>query len=123
MSDQIETFLATYSPDMIEIAKAARKLVISLLPEAVEQIDEPAQMLAYGYDATYKGLICVIAPHKAHVNLGFARGFELDDPEKLLEGTGKRARHVKLKSVADLERPAVTELIKEAAQATRKAMS
>lgn len=33
----------------------------------------------------------------AHVNVGFYRGAFLPDKEKLLQGTGKRMRHVKLK--------------------------
>ncbi len=33
---------------------------------------------------------------KAHVGLGFFRGAELDDPKRLLEGTGRFMRHVKL---------------------------
>src|SRR5213079_1122981 len=31
---------------------------------------------------------------KAHVNVGFFRGAEIADPERLLEGTGKFTRHV-----------------------------
>ena len=34
---------------------------------------------------------------KAHVNVGFFQGAALDDPSGLLEGAGKRMRHVKLK--------------------------
>ena len=33
---------------------------------------------------------------KSHVNVGFFRGAALDDPAGLLEGSGKRMRHVKL---------------------------
>ncbi|HWC63657.1 MAG TPA: DUF1801 domain-containing protein [Rhizomicrobium sp.] len=33
---------------------------------------------------------------RAHANVGFFRGAELDDPAGLLQGTGKRMRHVKL---------------------------
>ncbi|MEQ8313139.1 MAG: DUF1801 domain-containing protein [Gammaproteobacteria bacterium] len=33
---------------------------------------------------------------KQHVNVGFYTGASLDDPEALLQGTGKRMRHVKL---------------------------
>src|SRR5437763_16561032 len=33
---------------------------------------------------------------KAHVNVGFFRGAEIDDPKGLLEGTGKFMRHVKI---------------------------
>ncbi|MBV9242286.1 MAG: DUF1801 domain-containing protein [Acidobacteria bacterium] len=32
----------------------------------------------------------------SHVNVGFFRGADLDDPTGLLEGTGKFMRHVKL---------------------------
>lgn len=34
----------------------------------------------------------------SHVNVGFFNGATLNDPEKLLEGTGKRMRHVKLRA-------------------------
>lgn len=34
---------------------------------------------------------------RAHVNVGFFYGASLDDPAGLLEGTGKRMRHVKLR--------------------------
>jgi hypothetical protein len=39
---------------------------------------------------------------------------ELPDPAKLLEGTGKLHRHVKLKSKADLETAALKSLLKAA---------
>ena len=38
---------------------------------------------------------CVNA-FKSHVNVGFFQGAALEDPAGLLEGTGKRMRHVKL---------------------------
>ncbi len=34
----------------------------------------------------------------AHVNVGFFYGVDLQDPKGLLEGTGKRMRHIKLKT-------------------------
>ena len=34
---------------------------------------------------------------KSHINVGFFLGAELDDPAGLLEGTGRRMRHVKVK--------------------------
>ena len=33
---------------------------------------------------------------KSHVNVGFFNGASLDDPAGLLQGSGKRMRHVKL---------------------------
>jgi hypothetical protein len=71
----------------------------------------PAHLIGYGIDRTYKGLICGITLHSAHVNLMFARGTELPDPDHLLVGTGKRARHVKIQQSAEIENPAVRALL------------
>jgi len=48
---------------------------------------------------------------KAHVNVGFFFGAELEDPAGLLEGSGKRMRHVKVKPGADLNFAALSPLI------------
>jgi hypothetical protein len=47
----------------------------------------------------------------AHVNVGFFRGSELDDPHGLLEGTGKFMRHVKLRPGQPVNEPALETLI------------
>ncbi len=51
---------------------------------------------------------------KAHVNVGFFRGAEIADPERLLEGTGKFMRHVKLKPGSNVNAAALTQLIETA---------
>lgn len=51
---------------------------------------------------------------KAHVNVGFFRGAEIADPGRLLEGTGKFMRHVKLRPERDVDPMALTKLIKTA---------
>jgi hypothetical protein len=48
---------------------------------------------------------------KAHVNVGFFRGAEIDDPDGLLEGSGKFMRHVKLWPGKDVDAAALTRLI------------
>jgi hypothetical protein len=50
----------------------------------------------------------------AHVNIGFFLGAGLDDPASLLEGTGKRMRHVKLKPGQPADEAAVRALIRNA---------
>ncbi|MGO4852712.1 DUF1801 domain-containing protein [Phaeovulum sp. W22_SRMD_FR3] len=40
--------------------------------------------------------------YAGHVSFEFAKGFQLQDPDALLEGTGKFRRHVKLRCVADI---------------------
>lgn len=50
----------------------------------------------------------------AHVNVGFFRGAELDDPYGILEGTGKFMRHVKIRSETGVDESALTEMIEGA---------
>jgi hypothetical protein len=48
---------------------------------------------------------------RAHVNVGFFHGAALDDPAGLLEGTGKRMRHVKLRWGQQVNAAALSELV------------
>ncbi len=48
---------------------------------------------------------------KAHASVGFFHGAALADPAGLLEGAGKRMRHVKLRPGEDLDADALSELI------------
>ena len=51
---------------------------------------------------------------KAHVNVGFFLGALLSDPARLLEGTGKRGRHVKLRPGREVSSAALARLVDEA---------
>ena len=48
---------------------------------------------------------------KAHVNVGFFFGALLKDPARLLEGTGKRGRHVKLRPGHEVDSAALGRLV------------
>ena len=116
MSSKLEQFLAPYTPAVQALALKLRALIREVMPEAIEQLDVPAHLIGYGLDRTYKGLICGITLHTAHINLMFARGTDLPDPEGLLVGTGKRARHVTIRQETDLEQPGVRRLLVAALQ-------
>ena len=51
---------------------------------------------------------------KAHVNVGFFLGAELPDPAGLLEGRGRRMRHVKLRPGSEIDVAAISALIEAA---------
>ncbi len=51
---------------------------------------------------------------KDHANVGFFQGADLVDPARLLEGSGKRMRHVKLRPNAAHDSGALVVLISEA---------
>ena len=50
----------------------------------------------------------------SHVNVGFFTAAFLHDPHGLLEGTGKRMRHVKLRPGIDIDSDALRELVERA---------
>jgi len=66
------------------------------------------------------GPLCCFVAGKNHMTFAFFRGAVLPDPEKLLEGTGKGVRHVKLRTVADVKKPGVKKLIAEAVKLNKK---
>ena len=52
-----------------------------------------------------------VGVYTSHVNVGFFHGAFPKDPAGLLEGTGKRMRHVKLRPGSDIDSRALTALI------------
>jgi len=118
VSIELEDFLDEFKPEVRNLALQLRDLVHEIDPEVIEQIDKPAHLLAYGYAKTYTHLMCVIILYTDYVNLGFPRGIDLPDPEGLLEGTGKRARHVKITDTETIDLPEVAALIQASAEET-----
>src|SRR5690242_20464302 len=107
----IMEFLEPDNPEIHEIVLKTRTLILELAPDVVEQIDTSDKLVAYGYSPKMGDTLCTIAPYKSWVNIGFYRGVELPDPAGLLTGTGKLHRHVKLKTLAEVQNPALRELL------------
>ena len=86
-----------------DIARALRMTVLEGFPNAVETFDRGDGLLALstGKGRSLRGFLFAIIPHKAHVNLQLADGVDLPNPDGRIEGTGKRIRHVKVRSVED----------------------
>src|SRR5205807_4603744 len=58
--------------------------------------------------------ICYISPAQSQATLGFLFGAHLDDQHHLLQGTGKRARHIKIRTLEETKNSALKELVKAA---------
>lgn len=54
--------------------------------------------------------------YKAHVNLGFFYGAFLNDPHLMLEGSGRRMRHIKLKPELEYDVDVIATLIRSSYQ-------
>jgi hypothetical protein len=109
-------FLRPYGPEITQLVVAVRKQVLEEAGGAVELIYDAYSAVSAGYSFTGRpsDSFVYVAAYAKGVNLGFWDGTSLDDPAGLLEGTGKRSRHVKIRSLADLDRPAVRALIRAA---------
>jgi hypothetical protein len=107
--------LSGYSRDVQALARAARKLVLAVLPDAAEQVDPPDRLIAYSVGPKMKDVVFTLMPLKAGLNLGVANGASLPDPAGLLAGTGKRHRHVRLTTLEDAANPALRALLEAAA--------
>jgi hypothetical protein len=64
-----------------------------------------------------------VSAFNAHANIGFYFGAALDDPHGLLEGAGKRMRHVKLRWGETANAEAVRALIAEAYRDIQKRLA
>jgi hypothetical protein len=59
-----------------------------------------------------RDLLFALIPHAAWVNLQLAAGALLPNPDGLIEGTGKRIRHVKVRSAAAAADPKVRSIVR-----------
>src|SRR5262245_51514316 len=106
--------LKRYDRAVQELTLALRQLVIEELAPCYEYIVEVYIIsLNYGPTDRLKDAICYIGVQKNYVNLGFHRGAELRDPQRILEGTGKQMRHVKIRNMPDLLQPAIRDYLQE----------
>ena len=109
--------------DLLEMTEEALRPVVTALREVVFEVDpETCEVVRLGDRAVTYGVgprkmldgYAYILPHKRWVNLGFYQGVELADPSRLLEGTGAKMRHVKVRSVDEARRVAVRVLVRGA---------
>jgi hypothetical protein len=114
VTDQVDEFFGESSDDVAAIARAARRLVLAIRPDAVEVLDRADRIVGYATGPRpLKDLWAGIAPHRAHVNVQLANGALVSDPAGIVEGTGARVRHVKLHTAADVERPALRAVLED----------
>jgi hypothetical protein len=100
-----DRYLDQRKPEVADIARALRLTVLEAFSDAVETFDAADGLLAIGTGRSMRDFSFAIIPHKAHVNLQLADGVDLPNPDGRIEGTGKRVRHIKVRSVEDAKAP------------------
>ena len=115
VAPDLEPLLASHSEEVAAVFVALRALVREVVPDAAEALDLPDRLLAFGFGPAggvrMRGMAVALIPHTQHVNVQLADGADLPDPTGIVEGTGKRIRHVKCRERAEVRRPALRALV------------
>ena len=94
---ELAKFLLVLSPEFKEILLSLRKLIFKACPGIKESV-KWGNLTFY-----HNGPVCYIMVSQDHMMFGFWAGIELIDPGRLLEGAGKKMRHVKIFSIKDID--------------------
>ena len=114
--DQLDTFLARFTPEVEDLARRLLARMKALVPGATILVYDNYNALAIGFAPGDKASRAVLslALYPCWVNLFFLFGVGLPDPHGLLRGEGSRVRHVRCLDEAILDDPRILALIAEA---------
>jgi len=112
----LEPVLSKYPPEIQELCGQLRRVIFELVPEAVEKPYPGWRTIGYSISGGMKSQFCALGPMKTYVNLYLPQGADLDDPDHILEGAGKKMRHIKIRRLEDARREPVTAMIRQAAE-------
>jgi hypothetical protein len=113
---QLRAFIAKFGPGDQRLIRAVRAAVHRRFPTAHELVYDNYNFFVIGYSPTERpsDAIVSIAARANGVGLCFIHGAKLPDPNKLLLGSGKQTRFIRLESVNRLRHPHVEALLRAA---------
>jgi Domain of unknown function (DU1801) len=110
---QLSTFIDKFEPKNQALIRSVRKTLRKRLPSACELAYDNYNFFVIGYGPTERPSDCIlsIAAGANGVGICFIRGASLPDPHKILLGSGKQTRFIRIESAEVLIRPEVEALI------------
>src|SRR6516225_5276532 len=113
---QLDRFVDKFTPEVAALARECLAKMRARLPGAVQLVYDNYNALAVGFGPSERAseAIFSIVLYPRWVTLFFLQGAGLPDPKQLLKGKGKVVRHIVLASAADMDQPAVKELMVKA---------
>jgi len=109
----VANYMAQLPAAIQKIVKPLRSMTKKVMPGAKEMVYHNA--LGYALSDSPFDRVCYIAPQsKGYVNFGFFYGADIADPTGLIQGEGKRIRHVKIYTTAEARNIALTKLTEAA---------
>ena len=119
--EQLQGFIDKFEPKHRARIRAARKALRKRFPTANELAYDNYNFFVIGFGPNERPSDCFVSIAAAAngVGLCFIHGASLPDPAKILSGSGKQTRFVRLPSAAVLEQPEVGALLTLAAERAR----
>ena len=108
-----DELLAGHAPEVQAAARALEGVIREELPEVVVRYDPGNRLLGFGRSMRMRDLLFALIPHAGWVNLQLADGASLPNPDGRIEGTGKRIRHVKVRSVEAARSEVVRQTVRD----------
>ena len=110
---QLDGFIARYSPEVAALGKKILARFRKLVPPAIEMVYDNYNFLVVGFCPSERPSEAVfsIVFYPRGVSLCFIQGAKLPDPHRVLAGSGKQVRSIKLPTLATLENPLLRDLI------------
>ena len=114
---RLRQFIEKFEPDQQALICAIRRKLRKRFPTGTELAYDNYNFFVIGYSPTERpsDAIVSIAAAANGVGLCFIQGARLPDPQKVLVGSGKQTRFIRLPSAAVLDRPEVKALLAAAA--------
>jgi hypothetical protein len=121
---QVAGFIAKFEPALQVLIRAVRKALRRRFPSLHELVYDNYNFFVIGFGATERPSDCIFSMAAASkgVSLCFMHGASFPDPEKILLGSGKQTRFLRLESPAVLKRPEVEALLCIATARSKVAM-
>ena len=118
---RLRSFIEKFEPEHQAVIRAARKRLRQRFPTATELAYDNYNFFVIGYGPNERASDCIvtIAAAANGVGLCFVRGASLPDPEKVLLGSGKQTRFLRLPSADVLDKPAVQTLLSLAVECSQ----
>lgn len=100
---------------VIELFKDLREFILEIYPDSNELLYHThALTTVFSISDKLSDAFCMIPIYTNHLNLGINKGTLLNDPHKLLTGTGNLIRHIPVDTAKDYRNKKVKDLIKTA---------
>jgi hypothetical protein len=101
--------LQSISPDKLEIIQSIRKIFLG----ANQTLSEDIKYGGVVFNLS-NSLIGGIFPYKEHISIEFSNGADFPDPSGILEGRGKKRRHLKIVEKKDIDTKKIDVFVAEA---------